>query len=360
LVRRVAATAALVLAVFAVVLGVLSLARHPGYLLGAVASLSLGFGAAAAAFRVAVPLPPAPRPLHPVVFLNPRSGGGKVQRFRVREAAHARGIEPVELAPGANLEELARLAVERGADALAVAGGDGSQAIVAHVAAELGLPYACIPAGTRNHFALDLGVDRDDVVGALDAFIDGGERRVDLGNVNGRTFVNNVSLGVYGEAVQRPEYRGAKLRTLLATVPEVLGPGREPELDFSDPHGKRHSGAAVVVVSNNTYRLAPPVREPTRPRLDAGVLGVSVLERGGPSTWSAPSFEVDARAPVRAGIDGEPVLLTPPLRFCIKKGFLRCRIARHHPGASPSAFVPGTLWQGICALFRLAGGREPR
>ena len=95
-----------------------------------------------------------------------------------------------------------RDAVDRGADALAMAGGDGSQAIVAAIAAELGLPYACVPAGTRNHFALDLGVDRDDVVGALDAFVDGGERVVDLAEVNGRVFVNNVSLGLYAEAVQ--------------------------------------------------------------------------------------------------------------------------------------------------------------
>jgi hypothetical protein len=105
-----------------------------------------------------------------------------------------------------------------------LAGGDGSQAIVAEVAAELELPYACIPAGTRNHFALDLGVDRDDVVGALDALVDGGERHVDLAEVNGRVFVNNVSLGVYAEAVQRPGYRGAKVRTLLDTVPDALGP----------------------------------------------------------------------------------------------------------------------------------------
>ena len=131
-----------------------------------------------------------------------------------------------------------------------MAGGDGSQAIVAAVAAELDLPYACIPAGTRNHFALDLGVDRDDVVGALDAFVEGGrERRVDLAEVNGRVFVNNVSLGVYAEAVQRSGYRDAKLRTLLDTVPDALGPsgaGARPALDRSRraraPIGRRDPG----------------------------------------------------------------------------------------------------------------------
>ncbi len=184
--------------------------------------------AARRAFRARVEWPRAQRPSHPVLFYNPRSGGGKAERYAVAEAARSRGIEPIELRPGDDLEQLVRDAVSSGADALAMAGGDGSQAIVAMVAAELDLPYACIPSGTRNHFALDLGVDRDDVVGALDAFVSGGERRVDLAEVNGRVFVNNVSLGLYAEAVQRPGYREAKMRTLLDTIPEAVGPGAAP------------------------------------------------------------------------------------------------------------------------------------
>ncbi len=135
-----------------------------------------------------------------------------------------RGLETVELQAGEDLGQLVRAAVERGADGLAMAGGDGSQALVAAIAAEHDLPYACIPSGTRNHFALDLGVDREDVVGALEAFVDGGERYVDLGEVNGRVFVNNVSLGVYAEAVSQQGYREAKLRTLLDTLTDSLGP----------------------------------------------------------------------------------------------------------------------------------------
>jgi diacylglycerol kinase family enzyme len=346
--------------VLALAFAVLAVVVHPNFVLGALAATALGLGAAAAAFRIAASLPRAPRALHPVLFCNPRSGGGKALRFRLSEEATARGIEPIELTPNDDLEELVRAAVNRGADALAAAGGDGSQAVVARLAAELGLPYACIPAGTRNHFALDLGVEREDVVGALDAFVDGGERRVDLGDVNGRVFVNNVSLGVYGEAVQRTEYRNAKLRTLLETVPQVLGPGREPDLEWRDNGGERRAGALVIVVSNNPYRFGPPVSEPTRPRLAAGVLGIAVLDRAGLRTWSTPSFEVNAHAPVHAGIDGEPLLLTPPLRFCVRPRVLRCRIARHHPGASPSAFVPETPWQGIRALVGIAAGRDPR
>ena len=192
------------------------------------------------AFRVGVEWPRAHRPAHPVLFYNPLSRGGKAERYALAEAARSRGIEPIELRRGDDLEQLVRDAVRQGADALAMAGGDGSQAIVAMVAAELDLPYACIPAGTRNHFALDLGVDRNDVVGALDAFVNGGERRVDLAEINGRVFVNNVSLGLYAEAVQRPGYRAAKLRTLLDTIPEALGPSaKPPSLFWHDQPGQQ-------------------------------------------------------------------------------------------------------------------------
>jgi diacylglycerol kinase family enzyme len=88
-----------------------------------------------------------------------------------------------------------------------MAGGDGSQALVAAVAAERDIPFVCVPAGTRNHFVLDLGLDRKDVVGALDAYTDGVERRIDLARVGDRVFVNNVSLGVYAAIVQSDDYR---------------------------------------------------------------------------------------------------------------------------------------------------------
>jgi amphi-Trp domain-containing protein len=228
-----------------------------------VAGLLVSLAAASAAFTIHVDLPSATVPRQPVLFFNPRSGGGKAERFQLAKEARERGIEPIELKPGDDLEVLVRGAVERGADGLAMAGGDGSQAIVAKVAAERGLPYACVPAGTRNHFALDLGVDREDVVGALDAFVDGGERRVDLAEVNGRVFVDNVALGLYAEAVQRAGYRDAKIRTVLDTVPDVVGPGgSEIDLRWTGPGGHEHHAGAVVLVSNNQYRLG----RPTRPR----------------------------------------------------------------------------------------------
>ncbi len=145
--------------------------------------------------------------------MNPKSGGGKAERYRLADECAVRGIEPIILERGDDLLQLARDAIARGADVIGMAGGDGSQALVATVAAEHDIPHVCVPAGTRNHFALDLGIDRDDVVGALDAFFDGVERRVDLARVNGRVFVNNAWMGLYAKIVQSEAYRDAKLKT---------------------------------------------------------------------------------------------------------------------------------------------------
>jgi diacylglycerol kinase family enzyme len=321
-------------------------------------------GAAREAFQPHADLPPAERPTKPVLFYNPKSGGGKAERFHLADEARKRGIDPIELQRGQDLEELVRSAVAAGANALAMAGGDGSQAIVAMVAAELDLPYACIPAGTRNHFALDLGVDRDDVVGALDAFVNGGERRVDLAEVNERVFVNNVSLGLYAEAVQQPGYREAKLHTLLETVPDSVGPdAKPPDLLWDGPEGEQ--SAAALLISNNAYRLGRVLGSGTRPRLDKAVLGVTVLaptklgadgavrRRLAMEQWTTPTFDIASGSKVAAGIDGEAIFLDPPLRFRTRPGALRVRIAPHHPGASPSALEPDQPWRGPLALVSL-------
>jgi diacylglycerol kinase family enzyme len=282
-------------------------------------------------------------PQRPVLFVNPRSGGGKAARAQVAERARERGIETVIFAPGQSLETLARGAVTNGADALGVAGGDGSLAVVAAAAAAHGLPFVCVPAGTRNHFALDLGVDPHDVIGALDAFTDGIERRIDVAEVNGRVFVNNVSLGIYGDAVRSPAYRDAKVRTLLETAKRVLGPSAEvPALRLVDDLGREHRRLALVLVSNNPYALDRPLARGARPALESGRLGIIVLDAPGEGphppgrAWSAPRLEVGAAAPVHAGVDGEAVDLSPPLQFTIRPGAVRVRISSRHHGISPS------------------------
>jgi diacylglycerol kinase family enzyme len=358
--RVIGALVAAVLLVGAVVLVVLEGRVLEDALL--LAGLVISLAAASRAFVVRADLPPGSPLTRPVLFYNPKSGGGKAERFHVAREARARNVEPVELHLGDDLGTLVRDAIENGADALGVAGGDGTQAIVAAIAAEHHLPYVCVPAGTRNHFALDLGVDRDDVVGALDAFTEGRERIVDLAEVNGRVFVNNVSLGVYAEAVQSAGYRDAKLRTLAETVPTVLGPAGEAlDLRFTGPDGREHKTGAVVLVSNDPYRLGRMIGSGTRPRLDTGTLGITVGGEDGAKgagrpveEWSAPSFEVRSDGPVAAGIDGEAAKLDPPLQFRSRPGALRVRIAPQHPGASPSAAMPGRFWDAIRAIVHIA------
>jgi diacylglycerol kinase family enzyme len=334
--------------------------------------LLLGLGAltlhtgARLAFRAEVDLPAADPPRRPVLFINPGSGDGKAARVHLAEEARGRGFDTVDLWPGNDLATLVRTAVDDGADGIAMAGGDGSQAVAAAVAAERDLPFACIPSGTRNHFALDLGVDRDDVVGALDAFVDGGERLVDLAEVNGRVFVNNVSLGVYAEAVQRNGYRQAKIRTLLDTVPVTLGRPGTHELAWTTPGGRRLTGAAVILVGNNQYRLGGAAGAGTRPALDQALLGITVVDPPGSRAnrrrpvrqWSAPEFGVTAGEPIPAGIDGEAAVLSSPALFRIRPGALRVRVAASHPGASPSAIEPVGALAALRALAGIAAGRD--
>jgi hypothetical protein len=105
----------------------------------------------------------------------------------------------------------------------------------------------------------------------------------------------------------------------------------------------------VVLVSNNPYALDNPLAPGTRTALDTGQLGIVVLGAPGDTSlgpgraWTAPRLEVSAPAAVPAGVDGEAVDLSPPLRFAIRLAPLRVRISSRHPGASPSArlHLPG-------------------
>jgi diacylglycerol kinase family enzyme len=282
---------------------------------------------------------PADPPERPILFVNPRSGDGTAVRAALADRARERGVEVTVLGADQRLAALVGEAVAVGADALGMAGGDGSLAVVAAAAHAHDLPFVCIPAGTRNHFALDLGIDTNDPVGALDAFTDGAERVIDMGRVNGRLFLNNVSLGIYGEAVRRPTYRDAKVRTLFETTREVLGPSSAArELRLVDDVGQEHRDPSIVLVSNNPYALDRPPLHGARPTLDSGRLGVVVLDEPDTSeapwrAWTATSLEVHAPGRVHSGIDGEAVDLSPPLEFEVVPAALRVRIPAGHSGS---------------------------
>jgi diacylglycerol kinase family enzyme len=298
----------------------------------------------------------------PALIINLRSGGGKAERAHLVEACQSCGIVPIILRQGDDLQELARRAIDGGAPAIGMAGGDGSQALVATVAAEGQVPMVVVPAGTRNHLARDLGLARDDVVGALAAYTEGVERRMDLGMVGDRVFMNNVSLGLYASIVSSPEYRDAKVDTALSTLPKVLGPGSKPfDLRFTGPDGRRRDRAHLIQISNNPYGGGGDIGR--RPRLDTGQLAIITLQIDGDrsaaaflaavaagrpdrfsgfSSWTATTFEVDSDAEVAAGLDGESITLPPPLRFSIRSQALVVLLppgAAVAPGASSAARV---------------------
>ena len=292
---------------------------------------------------------PAEPPERPVLFVNPRSGGGRAERSGLAERARERGIRVVLLGSDRPLRELVADALAGGADALGMAGGDGSLSIVAATAHQHDLPFVCIPAGTRNHFARDLGVDPRDVLEALDAFSDAVERHIDMAEVNDRVFLNNVSLGIYGDAVRQPGYRDAKFRTLLETAREVLGPGgKADELFITDDHGVEHANPALILVSNNPYALEGRLARGVRPTLDGGRLGVIVLDaRPTPPhppgrAWTTDSVEIRGSRPVHAGIDGEAVEVDPPIRFRILPRALRVRIPARPAGALAGGGLQGS------------------
>ncbi|NUS81036.1 MAG: diacylglycerol kinase [Streptomyces sp.] len=317
-------------------------------------------------------------PNRPVLIMNPRSGGGKVAQHGLVERAEALGARVILLdldtgaegdgdaagPGGAGPAALARQALAEGADLLGVAGGDGTQALVAEVAAAHGVPFMVLAAGTRNHFAMDLGLDRTDPASGLDALTDGVELRVDLGDVAGRPFVNTVSFGAYAEIVQSPDYRDAKAVTALDQLPDLLTGEASSKLQARADEEPLPVPQALLV-SNNPYVLADPLGAGRRERLDAGRLGVLAVRiegaaqaaelafRGerasGITSLTARRVTVEADADVIAvAVDGEALTLPPPVVCTVRPGVLRVRVPRHRPGAPYIA--PSVDWRRIVRL----------
>jgi diacylglycerol kinase family enzyme len=284
----------------------------------------------------------------PVLVLNPRSGSVQAARDELLAAASRYGVEVREAPSPAELVEVARGAVADGADVLGVAGGDGS---LAAVAMEAELPFVCVPAGTRNHFARDLGLDRDDPAAAIEAFVAGPERRVDIATVGDRIFLNNASIGVYAALVHEPSYRDDRLGAIDSLLESMLERDTLPvRASFQDGSRQQWDQVMLLFVSNNAYPLSG---FGSRSRLDAGLLEVSALRptdgqdfaralellardqyRAGEgwARWGTTSFEVDSPSgELEVGIDGEPVLLDTPIEFKIHAGALRVLLPPARP-----------------------------
>ena len=301
----------------------------------------------------------APPPEHAFLIMNPRSGGGKVGKFGLKDKAASAGAEVALLeGPGTvDVAAMARQALDRGADLLGVAGGDGTQALVAGVAAGADVPMMVLSAGTRNHFALDLGLDRADPAAGLDALTDGLEIHIDLGQIGGhgepgRTFVNNASFGAYAQVVQSPAYRDDKASTALDMLPDLLSGHEGPRLMVRIDGEVTLEGPQAVLISNNPYETGDIAGLGRRARLDQGVLGVvgvkvetgaqaaALLSRRLGSRFitiaTAHEVVIDASEPhIPVGIDGESVLLPTPVRCTIRPRALRVRLPADRPGVPP-------------------------
>ncbi|UDY36740.1 diacylglycerol/lipid kinase family protein [Dermatobacter hominis] len=310
---------------------------------------------------------PRTRPRKPVLFVNPHSGDGTAERVGLVAAARAAGLEVHELQKGDDLTGMARKAAEEGADCLGAAGGDGTQAQVALVCIDRQLPFVCIPAGTRNHFALDLGLDRDDPLGGLSAFRDAYTKRIDVGDVNGDMFLNNVSIGAYGEVVAEEQYRENKIGTALAKLPSLIGPESEPlDLRFTDGDGQHHDSALVLHVSNNSYELTPRPGFGSRPTLSDGKLGIVAVVHSSGLTgplkvlrWEAPTFTIESGDEVLGGLDGEARSFPAPVEFRIKPSVLTVRIPLDAVGVSPAALRPRLTRKTFDRMVALAAGKPP-
>jgi diacylglycerol kinase family enzyme len=348
----------------------------------AVVSVALMLLAAAAARRALAPPPDAtsmpvrevPPPKRAFLIMNPKSGGGKVAKYDLKKKAEALGAQVALLeGPGeVDVAALARQAVTDGADLLGVAGGDGTQALVAGIAAEHDLPFLVISAGTRNHFAMD----RDDPSTCLAALTDGVEQQIDLGIIGDRTFVNNASFGAYAEIVKSPAYRDDKRGTTLQTLPDLLSGHRGAKLT-AHAGDTAVTGPQAVLVSNNPYEISDIAGLGRRPRLDAGALGfiaVTVnnalqavtLLRGaqgeGLTVLTAGEVVVDAdTTEIPVGVDGETVMMPAPVRCTIRPKVLRVRVPRHRPGVLVAAAQPRLNWSVLRKLaFSLSDPSAPR
>ena len=313
------------------------------------------------------------------MIMNPRSGGGKVGKFGLKDKATALGAEVAMLeGPGiVDVAALARHAVDRGADLLGVAGGDGTQALVAGVAAGRDIPMMVISAGTRNHFALDLGLDRDDPASCLDALTDGVELRIDLGLIGDRTFVNNASFGVYAEVVQSPAYRDDKTGTVLQMLPDMLSGHQGAHLVVRVDGRVILDGPQAVLVSNNPYEIGDIAGLGRRARLDQGVLGVlgvkvenaaqaaGLLRRAQRSreltALTAHEVVIDADEPqIPVGIDGESVLMPTPVRCTIRPLALRVHVPRGRPGVpEPRPQLDWARLRRLALTFARTAGAAP-
>lgn len=284
-------------------------------------------------------------------------------RARVAEAFAPLGLEPrTAVVVGAALGSAVRAAAERGAEVVAVAGGDGSVGTAADALIDTDVALGILPLGTFNHFAKDLGVPID-LAAAAEVVVNGDTRTVDVAEVNGRTFVNNSSIGLYPVMVDlRDDIRTSRGWGKVRSVPlaswRVLRrfPTRRMHITVDGHRWDRRT--PFVFVGNNAYEVGPRGIG-ARTEMGEGVLCCFVAEaetrwafarmaagavlRGAPRTPSldtgcGPEITINAHGHrILVAIDGEVDTLRSPLRYRSRPGALRVRVPL---GAEPPTGPP--------------------
>jgi diacylglycerol kinase family enzyme len=269
-------------------------------------------------------------------------------RAEVRDAFAAAGLNiSIAVGSGDTLTALARRAVARGVRLVVAGGGDGTIGSVALALANTDATLGILPLGTLNHFAKDLGIPLG-VPDAVRVIAAGHVARVDVGEVNGRVFINNSSLGLYPSVVYQREKRQAQGRGkwmafALATA-RVWRLYRRVRVVVHTDAGSRVVRTPFVFVGNNEYQLEG-VRLGARARVDAGqlhvamapgmtkgemvsVLGWALLGRLADvdhlDTLLTDAVTIGARRRhLPVALDGEVTLLETPLEYRVRRGALR-------------------------------------
>lgn len=192
-------------------------------------------------------------------------------------------VRIVEASSGEEIRSAARDAIRDGADAVVAGGGDGTINTVATELAGSGIPLGILPLGTLNHFAKDLDIPLD-MDAAVKVVLEGHTKRVDLGEVNGRPFLNNSSLGLYARIVRLRERHPARglLKWFVAAwaMLKVLEKNPVLTLRIEAKEDSEVIRTPLLLVSNNAYRMAG-LDAGSRDTLTAGRLSVYVVKGEG-------------------------------------------------------------------------------
>lgn len=298
---------------------------------------------------------------HPYLIINPKSGSGRALKAGTSKVAAQMGIKVLELSPGTSMQQLAEQAIKAGADVLGVSGGDGSIGSIAAVAIKHRLPMVVLPGGTRCHFARDIGLDPKKINDALSAFY-GVKRKIDVGQINGRIFMNNVSFGVYADIVSHPEYRDNKLAVTRKVLQDIMAGAKKPYSLKLKRVGLEINEVVMILIGVNRYNTINLTEIGQRSKMDQGILQINLISKlndqlvqkllqraslaqlakntdlNGFSQWDDKSISINNNnQEITVGVDGENEKFATPVKVECLPGALEIYVPPEGERARPAS-----------------------